>query len=141
VRKIVDLVKKYWDIIIYLVFGVLTTVVDFLIYFPCYNLLHIPATVSNVIAAIGAIIFAYLTNKPFVFHSHDWSFKTVGAELIKFVGTRLGSMLIQTGIIFVTVDLLAWDGNLMKIVTAVVVVILNYVGSKLLVFRKRKDEQ
>lgn len=139
--KIIALIKKYWDIIIYLVFGVLTTVVDFVIYFPCYNVLHIPATVSNVIAAAGAIIFAFLTNKPFVFHSHDWSIQTVGPELVKFVGTRLGSMLIQTGIIFVTVDLLSWDGNVMKIVTAVVVVILNYVGSKLLVFRKRKDKQ
>ena len=139
--KIVALVKKYWDILVYLVFGVLTTAVDFLIYFPCYNLLHIPATASNVIAAVGAIIFAFLTNKPLVFHSHDWSLKTVWPELLKFVGTRLGSMLVQTGIIFVTVDLLSWDGNAMKIVTAVIVVIINYVGSKLLVFRKRKDKQ
>ena len=139
--KILALIKKHWDILVYLVFGVLTTAVDFLIYFPCYNLLQIPATVSNVIAAVGAIIFAFLTNKPLVFHSHDWSLKTVGPELVKFVGTRIGSMLIQTGIIFVTVDLLSWDGNVMKIITAVIVVILNYVGSKLLVFRKRKDKE
>ena len=137
--KIVGLVKKHWDIVVYLVFGVLTTAVDFLIYFPCYNWLHIPATVSNVIAWVGAVIFAYLTNKPFVFHSTDWSPKTVGPELIKFVGTRLGSMLIQTGIIFVTVDLLQINGNLMKILTAVIVIVLNYVGSKFLVFIKKKD--
>lgn len=137
--KIMALVKKYWDILVYLVFGVLTTVVDFLIYFPCYNLLHIPATISNVIAWAGAVAFAYLTNKPFVFHSQDWSVKTVVPELTKFVGTRLGSMLIQTGIIFVTVDLLHINGNLMKILTSVIVIILNYVGSKLLVFVKKKD--
>ena len=137
--KIIGLIKKYWDILVYLVFGVLTTVVDFLIYFPCYNLLHISATVSNVIAWAGAVIFAYLTNKPFVFHSKDWSAKTVGPELVKFVGTRLGSMLIQTGIIFVTVDLLHINGNLMKILTAMIVIVLNYVGSKLLVFVKKKD--
>lgn len=139
--KILALIKKYWDILIYLVFGVLTTLVDFLIYFPCYNLLHLPAAVSNVIAAAGAIIFAFLTNKPFVFHSHDWSIKTVGPELFKFVGTRIGSMLIQTGIIFLAVEVIRLDGNVMKIVTAVIVVILNYVGSKLLVFRKRKEEK
>ena len=135
--KIIGLIKKYWDIFIYLVFGVMTTAVDFVIYFPCYNWLHIPATASNVIAWAGAVIFAYLTNKPFVFHSKDWSFKTVGPELVKFVGTRIGSMLIQTAIIFVTVELLQFNGNWMKIITAVIVVILNYVGSKLLVFKKK----
>ena len=135
--KIIALIKKYWDILIYLVFGVLTTLVDFVIYFPCYNWLHIPATASNVIAWAGAVIFAYLTNKPFVFHSKDWSAKTVGPELVKFVGTRVGSMLIQTAIIFITVDLLQFNGNWMKIITAVIVVILNYIGSKLLVFKKK----
>ena len=135
--KIIALIKKYWDILIYLVFGVLTTLVDFIIYFPCYNWLHIPATVSNVIAWAGAVVFAYLTNKPFVFHSKDWSAKTVGPDLVKFVGTRVGSMLIQTGVIFVTVDLLHFNGNWMKIITAVIVVILNYIGSKLLVFKKK----
>ena len=137
--KIIALIKKHWDILVYLIFGVLTTVVDFLIYFPCFNLLHIPATASNVIAWAGAVIFAYLTNKPFVFHSGDWSLKTVAPELAKFVGTRIGSMLIQTGIIFVTVDLLHIDGNLMKILTSVIVIVLNYVGSKFLVFIKKKD--
>lgn len=137
--KIIALIKKYWDILVYLVFGVLTTVVDFLIYFPCYNLLHIPATVCNVISWVGAVAFAFLTNKPFVFHSKDWSLKTVVPELTKFVGTRFGSMLIQTGIIFVTVELLHINGNLMKILTSVIVIVLNYVGSKFLVFIKKKD--
>ena len=135
--KILALIRKYWDILVYLVFGVLTTLVDFVIYFPCYNWLHIPATISNVIAWAGAVVFAYLTNKPFVFHSKDWSAKTVVPELVKFVGTRVGSMLIQTAVIFVTVDLLQFNGNWMKIITAVIVVILNYIGSKLLVFKKK----
>ena len=56
--KIIALIKKYWDILIYLVFGVLTTLVDFVIYFPCYNWLHIPATASNVIAWAVAVAFA-----------------------------------------------------------------------------------
>ena len=138
--KIVALVKKYWDILVYLVFGVLTTAVDFLIYFPCYNLLHIPATASNVIAAVGAIIFAYLTNKPFVFHSHDWSLKTVIPELGKFVGSRIASGGLETGVIFVTVDCLFWNGNLMKLITSVLVVLINYFASKLLVFRRGKEQ-
>ncbi|MBR4971880.1 MAG: GtrA family protein [Oscillospiraceae bacterium] len=129
--------QKHWDIISYLFFGGLTTLVNFVIYYPCYNWLNISATLSNVIAWAVAVAFAYLTNKPFVFHSHDWSMKTVGPELAKFVGCRIGSGLLETALIFLTVELLHLNGNVMKLLLAVIVVILNYVGSKLLVFRSR----
>lgn len=135
-EKIKALVGKYWDILVYLFFGGLTTLVNFVIYYPCYNWLQMSATLSNVLAWVVAVAFAYLTNKPFVFHSHDWSAKTVGPELAKFVGCRVGSGLIETAAIFLTVDLLSWNGNVMKLLLAVIVVILNYVGSKLLVFKK-----
>lgn len=128
--------RKHYDIIAYLFFGVLTTAVNYLVYLPCYNWWGFSAAVSNVIAWIFAVIFAYLTNKPFVFKSYDWSAKTVIPELGKFVGCRVGSGLLETGIIFVTVDLLCWNGNVMKLITSVLVVILNYIGSKLLVFKK-----
>ena len=134
--KIRALAEKYWDILSYLFFGVLTTVVNYIIYLPCYNGLGLSAAVSNGISWVGAVAFAYLTNKPFVFQSHDWSLKTVIPELTKFVGCRVGSGLAETGILFVTADLLGWDGNLWKLITSVLVVVLNYVGSKLLVFRK-----
>ena len=136
-KKIRALIEKYYDIISYLFFGVLTTVVNYLIYLPCYNLLGISASVSNVIAWVFAVAFAYLTNKPFVFKSHDWSAKTVIPELTKFVGCRLGSGAMETVIIFVTVDLLGWDGNVMKLITSVLVIIVNYLASKLVVFRKK----
>lgn len=132
---IIDLVKKHWDIVSYLFFGVLTTVVNYIVYLPCYNLLSFSAAISNMIAWIAAVAFAYLTNKPFVFRSHDWSAKTVIPELSKFVGARIASGVLETGIIFLTVDLLRWNGNVMKLVTSVLVVIINYVASKLLVFR------
>lgn len=136
-KKIHALIVKYYDILSYLFFGVLTTVVNYIIYLPCYNWLGLSAAVSNVIAWIGAVAFAYLTNKPFVFRSHDWSAKTVVPELTKFVGSRLFSGALETGIIFVTVDLFRWNGNIMKIITSVLVVVINYVASKLLVFKKK----
>ena len=135
-KKILSLIEKYYDILSYLFIGVLTTVVNYIIYLPCYNLLGLSATVSNMIAWVVAVAFAYLTNKPFVFRSHDWSAKTVVPELTKFVGSRIASGALETVIIFVTVDCLLWNGNVMKLVTSVLVVILNYVASKLLVFRK-----
>lgn len=134
--RIGKLIEKYYDILAYLFFGVLTTAVNYVVYLPCYNLLHISAAVSNVIAWFFAVAFAYLTNKPFVFRSHDWSAKTVVPELGKFVGSRVASGLLETAVIFITVDLLLWNGNLMKLATSVLVVILNYVASKLIVFKK-----
>lgn len=136
-ERMKKLIEKYGAILSYLFFGVLTTAVNYLVYLPCYNLLHISASVSNAIAWVFAVDFAYLTNKPFVFKSHDWSAKTVVPELTKFVMTRLGSGILETIIIFLTVDMLQWNGNLMKLATSVLVVIANYVGSKLLVFRRK----
>lgn len=135
IQKIRALMEKYWDILSYLFFGGLTTVVNYIVYLPCYEWLHLSAALSNVIAWIVAVAFAYLTNKPFVFKSHDWSWKTVGPELAKFVGCRIGSGLLETALIFLTVDLLQWNGLVMKLILSVLVVILNYVGSKLLVFK------
>lgn len=135
-KKIMELVKKHWDIVSYLFFGVLTTAVNYVVYLPCYNVLGLSAAVSNAIAWVVAVAFAYLTNKPWVFKSHDWSMKTVLPELAKFVVCRIGSGALETGILLVCVDWLGWDGNVMKLITSVLVVILNYVGSKLLVFKK-----
>ena len=137
IQKLRSLAEKYRDILSYLFFGVLTTVVNYLIYLPVFNLCGLSATVSNMIAWVGAVAFAFLTNKPFVFHSHDWSAKTVIPELTKFVSCRLASGVLETGILLLTVDFLHWNGNLWKLVTQVLVIIINYVGSKLLVFRKK----
>ncbi len=135
-EKIRALVMKHWDMVSYLFFGVLTTVVNYLVYLPLYNLLGISAAFSNIIAWVAAVAFAYVTNKPFVFKSHDWSMKTVLPELGKFVGCRAASGGLETALVFLTVDVCGWDGNIWKLIISVVVVILNYVSSKLLVFRK-----
>ena len=84
-----------------------------------------------------AVAFAYLNNKPFVFKSFDWSAKTVIPELSKFVGTRVASGGLESAIIWIMVDLLGRDGNIWKLITSVLVVVANYVGSKLFVFRKK----
>ena len=135
-EKLKALMVRYREVIVYLAFGVLTTAVNYIVYLPCYNVLGLSGSASNAIAWVGAVAFAYLTNKPFVFQSHDWSAKTVIPELTKFVGCRVGSGVLETAIIFLTVDWLGWNGNVMKLLTSVLVVVLNYIGSKLLVFKK-----
>ena len=133
-EKLKSIIIKYKDVLLYLLFGGLTTVISFLVYTLLHYWFHCSATVSNILAWFVAVVFAYLTNKPFVFKSDDWSAETVLPELCKFVGCRIGSGLFETAFLAITVDLLTWNGLVMKIIASVVVVVLNYVGSKLLVF-------
>ena len=137
IQTIRKLVVQHWEVLSYLIFGVLTTVVNYLVYLPVYNILGLSAALSNAIAWVVAVAFAYLTNKPFVFKSHDWSAKTVIPELTKFVGCRVASGAMETLILLVSVDILHWNGNIWKLLTSVLVVILNYIASKLVVFRKK----
>lgn len=138
INKIRELIVKYMDMLLYLVFGVLTTLVNYAVYLPCLRILGMPAAAANTISWLVSVAFAFLTNKPFVFKSHDWALETVIPELLKFMGTRIASGLLETGILFVTVDLLGMNGVVWKIVTSVLVVVANYVGSKLLVFRSKE---
>ena len=135
--KIIQLVKKYWSIISYLFFGVVTTVVNVVVYYLCYHLWGISSDLSSVIAWVLAVLTAFLTNKPFVFGSHDWSPKVLLPEAGSFFGCRLGSGLVELVLMHITVEMLGLPGMLMKLLVNVIVVILNYVASKLLVFRKK----
>ena len=135
-KHIYEIWIKYREVIVYLVFGVLTTAVNYMIYLPCYNLLHLSSAVSNALAWVVAVAFAFLTNKPFVFRSHDWRAKVVISELTKFVGARLGSGAMETLILLLSVDFMQMNGNVWKLLTSVLVVILNYLFSKFIVFKK-----
>ena len=137
-RKLNAWIKEHRELVLYVLFGAATTLVNYIVYFPLYNWLKCSGTVSNIIAWIVAVAFAYLTNKPFVFQSNDWSFKTVISELLKFVGCRAGSGAIETILIFITVDSLGWNGNILKVLISIIVVILNYIASKWFVFREEK---
>lgn len=139
IRKIRELIKQYWDVVSYLFFGALTTLVNFVVYFPLYNWLSFTGVLSNAIAWVAAVAFAYLTNKPFVFKSKDWSLRIVIPELTKFVGCRIGSGLLETAAIWAFVDILRWNGNWVKVVVSVLVVILNYVFSKWIVFVNKSN--
>lgn len=138
VQRIRNLVLKYRDLIVYVVFGGLTTLVNYLVYLPLLHCVGLSAAVSNSIAWAAAVVFAFFTNKPFVFHSKDWSCKTVLKELGSFVGCRVASGALETGVLWLTVDILGGNGTVWKLLTSVLVIVVNYVASKLLVFRKRE---
>lgn len=134
--KLKQIWNKHRDILLYLIFGGLTTLVNYLVYFPLHHVFHVPASLSNFVAWVVAVVFAFLTNKPFVFQSHDWSSATVISEVCKFVGSRFFSGLLETGWIALTVDFLKWNSVAMKLIASVAVIIINYVASRWLVFKK-----
>ncbi|MCD7859634.1 MAG: GtrA family protein [Firmicutes bacterium] len=136
-KKLQALWQKNSEPILYLVFGALTTAVNFAVYWPLCSLLHLWASASNALAWVVAVSFAFLTNKPWVFRSHDWSAKTVVPEAAKFVSCRLLSLAVQELLLLVTVDLLRWNSTGMWLLSSVMVIVLNYVASKLLVFKKK----
>lgn len=134
-QTIKNLLKTHRDIILYLIFGVLTTLVNYLIYFPMFNLLYISALISNIVAWLISVIVAFLTNKPFVFKSYNWSISVVVPEFVKFISCRIFSGVLETAVLWLTVDIMQWNGNVWKLLTMAFVIIINYIGSKWIVFR------
>ena len=136
-KKLTVLLVKYRDIIAYLFFGGVTTVTNLVAYYLLYEVWGIANMPSVIIAWILAVMVAFLTNKPFVFRSHDWTPRVLFPELVGFLGCRIGTGVLELALMYLTVDVLHWNGMLMKLLVNILVIILNYVGSKLLVFRKK----
>lgn len=146
IEKIKEILKKNRSIILYLLFGGLTTLVDLAIRFSLY-LIDIEITVGNinlyrravdVLAWICAVLFAFYTNRIWVFGSTAKGFVPILRELVAFAGGRIGTFLLQEGILFLFCNILHQNDFVWSVIAAVLVVILNYVISKLLVFRKKK---
>ena len=131
------LLQKYRGLILYGVFGALTTAINIAAYALCYRVLGVPNVPSNIVAWIVAVLFAFITNKLYVFESKSLERGTVLRELTTFVTARLATGLMDLAIMFVGVDVLHGPDLLIKVGSNVLVIILNYVLSKLVVFRKK----
>ena len=130
-----ELIKKYKEIIMYLVFGVLTTLVN-IVSFYIMDECNINLYVNNTIAWILSVLFAYITNKLFVFESKSLEPKVVIKEGLSFFGFRLISYFMDMLCIFIMVDIFSINKMISKIVGNVIVIIANYIFSKLFIFRK-----
>ena len=142
INKILDLLKKYREQVAYLFFGGLTTLISWglfssLFYFvfgETRNLL------CNVISEAVAITFAYVTNKIFVFQSKTNTFSAFILELLSFYGMRILSTFVNLGAMYLLVDLLSFEAWICKIIVNFVIIILNYLFSKLFIFKKTEDK-
>jgi putative flippase GtrA len=131
-----EIYRQRKHFILYAVFGVLTTLVNYVVYF---GLFALPGshgtTIPNIIAWTIAVLFAYATNRKWVFDS-----KAVGArarmlELLKFASGRLFSLAVETGLLYLLVDRLGYPNLLIKILLGVFIIVLNYILSRFWVFK------
>lgn len=132
-----NLIKKHKPFIAYGIFGVFTTIVNIVTYNFCYSHLGINNTLSNIAAWILAVTFAYLTNKVWVFDSKSWKWEVLRREIPAFISCRLATGILDIVIMFICVDLMGLHALLMKVISNVLVIILNYIFSKLIIFRKK----
>lgn len=137
--KLKELIIKYKEIILYVFFGGLTTLVNWGSYAVLANLFKVDYLVSTAIAWFISVLFAYVTNRTWVFESKAKGVKAISLEIISFFGFRLLSGFMDMGLMYLGVDIIGINHNLMKLLSNVVVVIANYVFSKLFIFRKPKE--
>ncbi len=142
-EKLSKLIKKVCtkEVIMYLIFGVLTTVVSLIVYYALiFTILNpenaIQLQIANIISWIAGVAFAYVTNRKFVFESKE---KNKLKELSKFVSSRLVTLFLDMFIMFIGVTCLKGNDKIVKLISQVLVIIGNYVFSKLFVFKKKKD--
>ena len=134
--KIKQLFIKYRGMILYIVFGGLATLVNIGAYWLCFNVSGLPNVPSVIIAWLAAVIFAFFTNKLWVFESKSFDKKTLAHEIPTFFGARLFTGLLDLLIMYVTVDVLHWNAMIWKVISNILVIVLNYIASKLVIFRK-----
>lgn len=130
--------RQYKETLLYLVFGILTTIVNIGTYILLTRTIEIDFKYANIIAWLVSIIFAYLTNKFFVFNSKETQKKILIKEFTSFVGCRVFSLLIEMILMYIMIDLLLVNDVVVKIITNISVIVLNYVLSKLIIFKNKK---
>ena len=129
------------ETITYIIFGILTTAVNYLVYYLFYKFTNIDPVIYNIIAWIISVLFAFITNKIFVFESKSFKMQIVIRELITFIAARLLSLGAETASLALTVKALNMNELAAKIIIAVIVIIINYFASKLFIFNKKETPQ
>ena len=141
IEKGISIYKKHREVLNYLVFGGLTTVINIIVFALCFRVLSFSTVLSNCVAWILAVIFAFVTNKLWVFESKSREMRIIIRETASFFAARLLTLVLDIGIIYLFVDILEFHYLLIKILSNVVVIILNYIFSKLFIFIKKPSAE
>ena len=154
-KTIKTLFIKYKELITYVIFGVLTTLVNFFAFWIFTKIFGEDLyLVNNAIAWVVGVVFAYVTNKLFVFGSKSWDLKLIAKEITGFLGARIFSFLVEESGMFLFVSVLGLGESsltllgftitgqfIVKILLAVIVVVMNYVFSKFFIFKSSENRK
>lgn len=137
-EKLKALYEKYKDLVPYVIFGVLTTAVNYVSYWLFAHPLGSGTVFSTAAAWLLSVLFAYVTNRRWVFHSEAKGAKEIGKEFAAFFSARFGTGVLDVLIMHLCVNRLGWNDMVMKLASNVLVVILNYIFSKFFIFKKKE---
>ena len=127
-----ELLLKYKEVIMYLIFGVLTTVVNIVVYYVMADMLQVHYMISNIVAWFLSVLFAYITNRKYVFESMS---NEIIKEMTSFFGARLATGAMDMVLMWLFVGLHILPDFVAKVITNVIVIVANYILSKLVVFK------
>lgn len=139
-EKINKYILKYKDVIPYLFFGVCTTMVNVVVYWGCAHLISFGTMVSTIIAWVMAVLFAYITNRKWVFKSTVEIKTEIAREILSFFCCRIATGIVDWLCMLLFVEILKLNDVVIKVLANILVVILNYVASKLIIFRGSENE-
>lgn len=136
-KKIIIFYKKYIEIISYIFFGILTTLTNIITYIICTRFFLLDAYFSNVIAWTTSVLFAFITNKIYVFKSLNKDIRTLTKEILSFFILRIFSLAIDMLSMYLMISIFKWNDLIAKIIANIIVIILNYIFSKFIIFKNR----
>ncbi len=131
-----ELLARYRGIILYAIFGLLTTVVNVGVYYLCFSVIALSNVVSTLLAWFISVLFAFVTNKIWVFESRSFEAVVLLREALSFFSCRLLTGALDLVIMYVAVDVMGWNEMLWKLISNVIVIVSNYCASRILIFRK-----
>ncbi len=134
-NSITQLLKRYKDIIMYGIFGLMTTAVNVGVYYLSFNILSFSNIVSTVSAWFMSVLFAFVTNKIWVFESRSFKAGVLIREMLSFFSCRLLTGALDLLIMYAAVDYMGWNALLWKVISNIIVIVLNYIAGKVLIFR------
>ena len=131
------IIIKYKPFVSYLFFGALTTIINISCYAFFFKVLLLSNVVSNILAWIISVLFAFITNKLWVFGSKSLSKKKILAEISAFFLCRISTGVFDLAVMYISVDVFRYDAIIMKVSANIAVIILNYAASKFIIFKKK----
>jgi len=140
IKNIKKWILEHQKIVSYIVIGGLTTIVSYVSFYLFSYIIGIEVNIANIISVIAAVIFAYVGNKFFVFHSHCETSQGLWREMLTFFLSRAATIVLEIAGVFILATLIGLGNMLSKVLASIIVVILNYVISNRYVFRKNEED-